>query len=116
MKQLWIKNSRCVLGLFGEKSRVLVGRGLAGSKYPDDSGALTNLVEIGKARDKVCSLKLDQVSSNLCHRRTSHVGVGRNNLDIWLSHINTRQSSSHITASLDSQVIKIEAALSQTRT
>ena len=96
--------------------RKITSFGWAGSEYPDDSGALTNLVEIGKARDKVCSLKLDQVSSNLCHRRTSHVGVGRNNLDIWLSHINTRQSSSHITASLDSQVIKIEAGLSQTRT
>ncbi|KAJ3510189.1 hypothetical protein NLJ89_g4824 [Agrocybe chaxingu] len=33
-----------------------------GFETPADSGALTNLVEIGQARDKILSLKLDQMS------------------------------------------------------
>jgi pre-mRNA-processing factor 6 len=32
-----------------------------GFETPADSGALTNFVEIGQARDKILSLKLDQV-------------------------------------------------------
>lgn len=34
-----------------------------GFETPADTGALTNLVEMGQARDKVLSLKLDQVIS-----------------------------------------------------
>ena len=37
-----------------------------GFETPADSGALTNFVEIGQARDKVLSLKLDQVVTYLC--------------------------------------------------
>jgi len=32
-----------------------------GFETPADSGTLTNFVEIGQARDKILSLKLDQV-------------------------------------------------------
>lgn len=32
-----------------------------GLETPSDSGTLTNFVEIGQARDKILSLKLDQV-------------------------------------------------------
>jgi pre-mRNA-processing factor 6 len=36
-------------------------RNMADSETPADSGTLTNFVEIGQARDKILSLKLDQV-------------------------------------------------------
>ncbi|KAJ7507503.1 PRP1 splicing factor, N-terminal-domain-containing protein [Mycena galericulata] len=36
-----------------------------GFETPADSGALTNFVEIGQARDKILSLKLDQVRASL---------------------------------------------------
>jgi hypothetical protein len=45
-----------------------------GFETPANSGALTNFVEIGQARDKVLSLKLDQVITYLFLRRPSHVG------------------------------------------
>ena len=34
-----------------------------------DPGAMTNFVEIGQARDKILSLKLDQVSLNIVRQR-----------------------------------------------
>ena len=36
-----------------------------GFETPADSGTLTNFVEIGQARDKILSLKLDQVDDLL---------------------------------------------------
>lgn len=35
-----------------------------GFETPADSGTLTNFVEMGQARDKILSLKLDQVCPN----------------------------------------------------
>jgi pre-mRNA-processing factor 6 len=36
-----------------------------GFETPADSGALTNFVEIGAARDRILSLKLDQVCPHI---------------------------------------------------
>jgi len=39
-----------------------------GFETPADSGILMNFVEIGQARDKILSLKLDQVGVLCCYR------------------------------------------------
>ncbi|KAF8271613.1 PRP1 splicing factor, N-terminal-domain-containing protein [Lactarius quietus] len=65
-----------------------------GFETPADSGALTNFVEIGQARDKVLSLKLDQVSGT-----TSTSGLA------------TSIDPKGYLTSLDSQVIKTEAEI-----
>ena len=39
---------------------------MGGFETPADSGTLTNFVEMGQARDKILSLKLDQVCLFRC--------------------------------------------------
>ncbi|KAI0260679.1 PRP1 splicing factor, N-terminal-domain-containing protein [Gloeopeniophorella convolvens] len=65
-----------------------------GFETPADSGTLTNFVEIGQARDKILSLKLDQVSG------TSTT-----------SGLSTSIDPKGYLTSLDSQVIKSEAEI-----
>ncbi|KAH9173056.1 PRP1 splicing factor, N-terminal-domain-containing protein [Lactarius sanguifluus] len=65
-----------------------------GFETPADSGVLTNFVEIGQARDKVLSLKLDQVSGT-----TSTSGLA------------TSIDPKGYLTSLESQVIKTEAEI-----
>lgn len=73
-----------------------------GFETPGDSGALTNFVEIGQARDKVLSLKLDQVVIYLCPcpprvwEADFALGI-RNIYHLWIGHINRPQRLSHIT-------------------
>ncbi|KAN0112057.1 PRP1 splicing factor, N-terminal domain containing protein [Russula decolorans] len=65
-----------------------------GFETPADSGTLTNFVEIGQARDKILSLKLDQVSG------TASTSGSATSID----------PKGYLT-SLDSQVIKTEAEI-----
>lgn len=41
---------------------------MGGFETPAESGTLTNFVEMGQARDKILSLKLDQVSVQYRYR------------------------------------------------
>ncbi|KAI0291955.1 PRP1 splicing factor, N-terminal-domain-containing protein [Russula brevipes] len=75
----WIHDNRCEHG---------------GFETPADSGTLTNFVEIGQARDKILSLKLDQVSG------TASTSGSATSID----------PKGYLT-SLDSQVIKTEAEI-----
>jgi pre-mRNA-processing factor 6 len=81
-----------------------------GFETPADSGTLTNFVEIGQARDKILSLKLDQVKCcNLPFRLglTLHQVSGTATASGSATSIDPK---GYLT-SLDSQVIKTEAEI-----
>jgi hypothetical protein len=57
----WIHDSRCARLWHCEFLSTHDVQEHGGFETPGDSGTLTNFVEIGQARDKILSLKLDQV-------------------------------------------------------
>lgn len=57
----WIHDSRCARLWHCELLLTHDVQERGGFETPADSGTLTNFVEIGQARDKILSLKLDQV-------------------------------------------------------
>jgi hypothetical protein len=63
----WIRGNRrwAILSLYLIVANISLQNG--GFETPAESGALTNFVEIGQARDKILSLKLDQVRSSTFH-------------------------------------------------
>lgn len=70
MRMRWMRGSkRCVYSgchlchLLITNLYVHFGRKAGGFETPADGGTLTNFVEMGQARDKILSLKLDQVSN-----------------------------------------------------
>lgn len=63
-----------------------------GFETPANEGTLTNFVEIGQARDKILSLKLDQVrtshSFSSCLTLVSDIVLGfRDCVDLWDLHV-----------------------------
>lgn len=83
-----------------------------GFETPADSGTLTNFVEIGQARDKILSLKLDQVGV-LCRRRPSclRLAVPQVSGTASTSGSATSIDPKGYLTSLDSQVIKTDAEI-----
>jgi hypothetical protein len=61
LKTPWIHDSRCVRLWLCEFPSTYDEQEHGGFETSADSGTLTNFVEIGQARDKILSLKLDQV-------------------------------------------------------
>ena len=49
--------------IVGDRAKTEYENSLDAFETPADSGTMTNFVEIGQARDKILSLKLDQVST-----------------------------------------------------
>jgi pre-mRNA-processing factor 6 len=68
-----------------------------GFETPADSGTLTNFVEIGQARDKILSLKLDQVNACSPFRfcvADHTVGLGYS-INIWLGDVHRPKRIPH---------------------
>ena len=108
----WIHDSRCARLWRCELLSTHDVQEHGGFETPGDSGTLTNFVEIGQARDKILSLKLDQVT-DACHCLSSCLGL------TVLQVSGTASTSGSATSidpkgyltSLDSQVIKTEAEI-----
>jgi pre-mRNA-processing factor 6 len=82
-----------------------------GFETPADSGTLTNFVEIGQARDKILSLKLDQVTAYLCRFNCVLLTTLQVSGTTSTSGSATSIDPKGYLTSLDSQVIKTEAEI-----
>ena len=106
----WIHDSRCARPWHCELLPTHDLKEHGGFETSGDPGTLTNFVEIGQARDKILSLKLDQVGMPVTHSPLSSVVLQVSGTASTSGSATSIDPKGYLT-SLDSQVIKSEAEI-----